>query len=103
MVAQVREIVLQQLGGGACSIERVAQHLGIGRRTIHRRLASEHETFSNILDTVRRELADRYIKEGKRSMTEVSTLLGFSALSGFSRWYRRQHGETTRRVRTRSD
>ena len=100
MVAQVREIVLRQLGSGACSIERVAQHLGIGRRTVHRRLASEHETFSSILDAVRCELADRYMKEGKRTMTEVSTLLGFSALSGFSRWYRRRHGNTARRSRS---
>jgi AraC-like DNA-binding protein len=102
MVAQVREVVVRQLGTGTCSIDRVAQHLGIGRRTIHRRLEREHETFSNILDSVRRELADRYVNEGKRSMTEVSALLGFSALSGFSRWYRRQHGDTAQRARKRT-
>jgi AraC-like DNA-binding protein len=102
MVEHVREVIVRHLATGACSVEGVAEHLGVGRRTIHRQLAREHETFSNILDSVRRELADRYIKEGKRSMTEVGTLLGFSALSGFSRWYRKQHGHTALRARRRT-
>ena len=78
------------LGSGACTIERVAQHLGVDRRTIHRRLASDGQTFSAIVDTVRRELAERYLKDRHRSLAEVSSLLGFAAPSGFSRWYRRQ-------------
>jgi hypothetical protein len=46
--------------------------------------------FSAIVDTVRRELAERYLKDRHRSLAEVSLLLGFAAPSGFSRWYRRQ-------------
>ena len=46
MSRQVRELVVMLLGGGACTIERVAQHLGVDRRTVHRRLASEGQTFS---------------------------------------------------------
>jgi transcriptional regulator GlxA family with amidase domain len=41
---------------------------------------------------VRRELLQRYLKEGSRSLSGVAVLLGFSELSSFSRWHRRQFG-----------
>ena len=90
------------LGSGSCTIDRVAQHLGIDRRTIHRRLVSEAQTFSAIVDTVRRELAERYLKDRNRSLVEVSSLLGFAAPSGFSRWYRRQFDSKPSEKRARS-
>jgi AraC-like DNA-binding protein len=90
MTTRVRELVVMLLGGGTCTIDRVAQHLGIDRRTIHRHLAREGRTFSGLVEAVRRELAERYVNEPHRSLAEVSSLLGFSAPSGFSRWYRQR-------------
>jgi AraC-like DNA-binding protein len=87
---EVRELVVMLLGIAPCTIERVALHMGVDRRTIHRRLAQQQLTFSGIVDNVRRELAERYLKDRSRSLTEVSALLGFAAPSGFSRWYKRQ-------------
>ena len=89
IAGQVRSLVITLLGTGACTIDRAAQHLGVDRRTIHRRLAKEGETFSGIVDAVRRELAQRYLAD-KRSLAEIAMLLGFSASSGFSHGYRRQ-------------
>ncbi|HET7096321.1 MAG TPA: AraC family transcriptional regulator [Casimicrobiaceae bacterium] len=108
LAIQVRELVVALLGTGSCTIERVAQHLGVDRRTVHRRLAHKGLTFSAVVDGVRRELAERYVAEGQRTLAEVSLMLGFSAPSGFSRWYRRafsitpmqgraQHGERRKR------
>jgi AraC-like DNA-binding protein len=94
MTAQVRMLVVTLLGMGQCTIDIAAQHLGVSRRTIHRQLAQEGRTFSDIVDSVRRELASRYVIDQHRSLTEVSSLLGFSAPSGFSRWYRRQFSTT---------
>jgi len=95
MTGQIRELVVKLLGAGSCTIDRAAQHLGINRRTIHRHLAQEGKTFSDIVDDVRRELAVRYVTADKhRPLAEVSILLGFAAPSGFSRWYRRQFGES---------
>jgi AraC-like DNA-binding protein len=101
MSRQVRELVAMLLGGHACTIERVAQHMGVDRRTIHRYLAREQQTFSGIVDTVRRELAERYLKDRERSLAEVSSLLGFAAPSGFSRWYRRQFSGRASEARAR--
>jgi len=80
----------------------VAQHLGVDRRTVHRRLESEGQAFSAIVDTVRRELAERYLKDRHRSLAEVSLLLGFAAPSGFSRWYRRQFSGRASDTRARA-
>jgi AraC-like DNA-binding protein len=98
---QVREIVFTLLGTGVCTIDRVAQQFGVDRRTLHRRLADEGESFSAILDAVRRELVARYLDNRERSLADVSSLLGFSAPSGFSRWYRKQFDSAPSNRRTR--
>lgn len=94
MAGQVRALVVALLGTGACSVDRVAQHLGMDRRTVHRRLQREGQSFTGILDAVRREMVERYMGERKRRpLSEVSSLLGFAAPSGFSHWYRRHYRE----------
>jgi len=100
---RVRDLVVQLLGNGACTIDRVAQHLGVDRRTIHRRLAAEGTTFTGLVERVRRELAERYVRQGRRPLAEVSALLGFSGASGFSRWYRRQFDQRPSRHRVRRE
>jgi AraC-like DNA-binding protein len=90
--ARVQQAVLTLLGSGRCTIDLVGQTLGVSRRTIHRRLAEEGRTFSDMIEAVRRELVVRYIADRNRSLAEVSTLLGFSSPSAFSRWHRRQFG-----------
>ena len=88
--ADVRKLVVMLLPTGGCSIDRAAQHLGVDRRTVHRRLLREGHTFSSIVEKVREELAERYLKDRRRSLADVSSLLGFATPSGFSHWYRRR-------------
>jgi AraC-like DNA-binding protein len=90
VITRVRELVVMLLGTGTCTIDRVAQYLGIDRRTVHRRLARDGATFSDLVEAVRRELAERYVKDPHRTLADVSSLLGFSAPSAFSRWYRQR-------------
>lgn len=89
---EVRQIVLVLLPRGRCTVDQVAQLMGIHRRTLHRHLAAEGLVFSGLVLTVRRELALRYLAEGSRSLGEISHLLGFADLSSFSRWHRQQFG-----------
>jgi len=102
MTDHVRELVLAQLAAGACSIEVAAKQIGVSRRTLHRQLAREGHTFSQIVDDMRRELAARYVADRHRSLAEVSELLGFAAPSGFSRWYRRQFSTSASAAGTRA-
>lgn len=87
MSDKVRQLVVALLPSGACSIDRIAQHLGVDRRTVHRHLTLRGESYLSIVEAVRVELVTRYIGASDRSLSEVATLLGFSSLSAFSRWF----------------
>lgn len=86
----VRELILVLLPRGACSAQRIAQQLGIDRRTLHRRLAALGSTFETAVLEVRIELAKAYLQAGDLPMKDISDLLGFSSPPAFSRW-RKQH------------
>jgi AraC-like DNA-binding protein len=85
----VRELVWVMLKSGNCSAERVAKHLGVDRRTINRRLASEGQSYSSILDTVRTDMVRSFVEHGHRPLNEIAVMLGFSGLSAFSRFRNR--------------
>ena len=99
LAAKVRQLVVMQLRSGRCTVERVAQLLRIDRRTIHRRLSQEDQSFTQIVDEVRRELATRYLADRGRTLADIAALLGFAAQSGFSRWYKQQFGTTAAAAR----
>jgi AraC-like DNA-binding protein len=88
---RVRELIELQLPAGRCSAAQVASNLGMDRRTLHRRLESQGETFSSLLDSTRAEMAERFLLTGRYSMSDVSVMLGFSAQSGLSRWFRQHY------------
>jgi AraC-like DNA-binding protein len=89
---KVRELVQLQLPSGRCTVEHIARQLDLDRRTLHRRLAAEGRTFSEILESVRTEIVTRMLQSSGRSLTGVADLLGFSDLSAFSRWFRARFG-----------
>lgn len=89
LLEQVHQMIWTLLPTGRCSVEQVAAHLDRDRRTLHRHLAREGETFSSLLDQVRRELASRYLANPHHPLSEIAGVLGFSELSAFSRWFSR--------------
>ena len=92
MSASVRECIHLMLPSGLCSADHVARRLGVDRRTVNRHLAREGETFSSVVDSVRAELVTRYIDNRDRPLASVAELMGFSAHSAFSRWFRHRFG-----------
>ncbi len=91
---EVRQLIAILLPDGRCSVERVAKHLGVARQTIHRKLASEGQTFAALTAEIRQQLSDRYLAQSNRPLAQVALLLGFSELSGYSRWHRNLLGES---------
>lgn len=89
LLEQVHQMIWMLLPTGRCSVEQVAAHLGRDRRTLHRQLTREGETFSSLLDQVRKELASRYLANPHHRLSEIAAVLGFSELSAFSRWFSR--------------
>ncbi len=96
---RVRQLIVLLLPRGLCRVEVVAQHLGVDRRTVHRRLDAEGTSFSTLLEGERRELAQRYVDDTERALTDVAAQLGFAAPSAFSRWYAASFGVAARQRR----
>ncbi len=92
MVEDVRRTTLLLLPSGRGTVEQVAEHLGVACRTVQRGLADQGQSFSSMVNEIRKELATRHVIESDRPLTEVAMLLGFSAPSAFSRWYHTQFG-----------
>ena len=91
---KARSLVREMLPQGRCSVEELAQHLGVDRRTVHRHLARSGETFSSLVNDVRGELAEGYLGGDTGRLADVAHLVGFSAPSAFSRWHKRHFGFT---------
>ena len=92
VTGQVTQLVEMLLPVGRCSTHHVARSLGVTQRTLHRKLAAEGQSFSAIVHTTREALAERYLSNDRYSLTDVSELLGFTAPSAFSRWFRQRFG-----------
>jgi AraC-like DNA-binding protein len=89
---RVREVIRGLLPTGRATIEGVALQMGLDPRTLQRQLAAETASFIDILQDVRMELTGPYLEESDRPLLDVAELLGFSALSAFSRWHRLHYG-----------
>lgn len=90
----VRNAVYLMLPMGRATCEAVAQGLGLSLRTMQRQLDEAGETFTDILNEVRRELARRYVENPQYSLLSVSELLGYGSASSFTRWFSAQFGES---------
>ena len=102
MTERVRRILVKTLQEGPCSIATVAPSLGLSARTLQRRLESEGSTFGGVVDSVRRDLALRYLEDGKLTLAEVAYLLGYSEPSPFHRAFKRWTGSTPQSLRRES-
>ena len=99
--AEVRAALAAELRGGDPSAERLAAALEMHPKTLARRLRSEGTTFRGLLDELRLQLAERYLRQPDLSVEEVAFLLGYSERSAFHRAYRRWTGRPPRAAGSR--
>jgi AraC-like DNA-binding protein len=98
--AALKALIARTLPTGQCTITAIARDLALHPRTLQRRLAREGTTFEELLDTVRRDQARRYLQETTIPMSQLSALLGYSEQSSLSRACRTWFGAPPRAVRT---
>lgn len=96
---QVKHLIKHALSTGDTSIERVAEALGINKRTLQRQLNRYQTSYKALLEEVRFNAARRYLLESKGSLTDLADMLGYSELSVFSNAFRRHHGVSAREWR----
>ena len=92
IIERVKVVIIDQLPSGHVTDSSVAETLYMSKRTFHRKLQLEETTFRAVLNDLRHELADKYIKDSSLNLNEISFLLGFSEISSFSRAFKRWTG-----------
>lgn len=96
---RVRIAVSQKLSEGVPTLSEIAADLGMGARTLQRRLSDKAQSYQALVDLARRELAQQLLVETDYSLAEVAFLTGFSEQSGFTRAFKRWSGQTPRSYR----
>jgi AraC-like DNA-binding protein len=89
---RVADAVARTLHVGRPSLALTARALHASPRTVQRHLQEAGVTHRQIVDDVRREMAQQLLATRRISMSELAFLLGFEHASGFRRAYRRWTG-----------
>jgi AraC-like DNA-binding protein len=98
--SQVENAIVPLLPHGRARVCELAPRLGVSMRTFTRRLASEGKSFSDVLEILRTQLAQRYLADESLSISEISCLLGYREIGAFSRAFKQWTGKTPREARS---
>ena len=91
-VESVRAIVRQLLPTGAAALDVVADQFHLHPKTLQRRLTDGGTTFAALVDQVRKEAADRYLRTTGISLTHLARELGYAQQSVLTRSCKRWFG-----------
>lgn len=94
IINRTQDAILKMLPDGSVSVDAVSAALNVSSRSLQRRLQEEGTSFNALLDDMRQYLAVRYLRSGRRSIKEVSYLLGYADPSNFARAFRRLTGKS---------
>jgi AraC-like DNA-binding protein len=91
---RVRAAVWTDLSHGPPTLTGVASTLGMSPRTLQRQLAGEGTSFSELVDTIRQEMAKACLGDQSLSIDEIAFLLGYADTASFRRSFKRWTGKT---------
>jgi AraC-like DNA-binding protein len=96
--------ISQALSEGVPTISDIARQLGMSGRTLQRRLSDRGRSFQGLVDSSRRKLAEKLLRETDFPLAEIAFLTGFAEQSAFNRAFKRWGGQTPRsyRIATRT-
>lgn len=99
--AQVKHSIRQRLLEGITRQDMVADHLGMTSRTLQRRLHQEGNSYQRLLDEVRQEMAEDYLRNTALPIPDIAIRLGYSETTSFHRKFKAATGITPGEFRER--
>jgi AraC-like DNA-binding protein len=84
-IASVRTLVRQLLPSGTVTLDLIAEQLSLHPKALQRRLAADDTNFAAIVDDVRRERAERYLRDTRITLTHLARELGYAEQSVLTR------------------
>jgi AraC-like DNA-binding protein len=94
VVADVSRLIYLFLPTGQANIKHVALSLGMNVRTLQRELDGAGESFSSLLNGVRRKLVGGYLDNPRFAVGQVAALLGYRRQGSFTRWFAEEFDST---------
>jgi AraC-like DNA-binding protein len=98
--SSVENAIIPLLPHGKARADEIARRLGVSQRTFARRLSLEGLTFSGVLESLRSDLAERYLMDDDLSISQIAWLLGYQEVSAFTHAFKRWTGRTPREARS---
>jgi AraC-like DNA-binding protein len=98
----VENAVVPLLPHGRAQAPEIAVRLGVSQRTLARRLSAEGVTYSDVLEGLRSDLAQRYLADETLTISQIAWLLGYQEVSAFTHAFKRWSGMTPREARSRT-
>jgi AraC-like DNA-binding protein len=89
---EVERRFLERLPYGGATAEELSRQMGLSMRSFQRRLAEEGLTLRELGESLRRDLAMRYLEDPSFTVAQVGCLLGYAGPSAFTAAFRRWTG-----------
>ena len=99
VLQEVRRNIYLLMPIDQAKIERVAERMNLSARTLQRQLDQSGSSFSDLLDSVRKNLVLRYLNNQRYSIGQVASLTGYSRQASFTRWFQQNFGMSPRQWR----
>ena len=80
------------IAAAGAALNAVAKRLGLGARTLQRRLRDGGLAYNDIVEQVRQEVSFRHLRREDLQISEIAVRLGYSEVSAFDRAFRRWSG-----------
>ena len=97
--SSVENAVVPLLPHGKARASEIARQLGVSQRTFARRLSQEGLSFSELLDSLRSDLANRHLADRDLAISQIAWLLGYRDVGAFSHAFKRWTGKTPGKAR----
>ena len=101
IVQRLRQTILHALPAGDLALEAAARSLGMGGRTLQRRLAEYGTTHKELVRQTRYYLAEQYLRGSDLPIDEIAFLLGYANTPSFTRAFRAWAGVPPSEYRAR--
>ena len=89
LIARVKQGVSDRLMHGTPTMEQIAPQLDMSVRKLQRELSQRNQRFSELIDLVRKQQVERFLKDSELSLVDAALMLGFAEQSSFQRAFKR--------------
>ncbi|MCB1687573.1 MAG: AraC family transcriptional regulator ligand-binding domain-containing protein [Halioglobus sp.] len=96
---ETRSALHSRMSQTDCNAAAIAALLGMGERTLHRRLQCEGTNFRKLLDETRRVSSWYYLRSTALPINSIATALGYGSTDAFDHAFKRWYGNSPKQWR----